>query len=236
MDFSNSIICIGYPSTELIHTEFATDLLNLATQSSQHVRCGLTNVMSSNISENRNVIVKNARMLGATHILFIDTDQKFPAHGLVKLLSYDKDIVCATASRRKGSNRTPIGIPMDVSSLTPYQKLVPMRIVGFPFMLIKMSVFDKLEKPYFAQPPRKSTSITTGISEVVGEDEYFCAAAIAAKFDIWCDMELSMEIGHIGETVYYIEQNKALAHSTDKIDIALGSYEAKHREQGGIGE
>lgn len=251
-DFSKYLVCIGYPSPELIDTRFHTDLINLSTQSSSFVRVGLTNAISSNIAENRNAIVDNARMMGATHILWIDSDQTFPVNGLVRLLAHDKDIACATTCRRKGSDRSPIAVPLKDQTLTPYQKLVKMEIVGFPFMLVRMSVYDKLEKPYFAMPARKDTKITTGVSPLVGEDEYFCHAVLAAGFDIWCDMELSMEIGHIGSQVFYIQQNSIVAPPGAKIDVRLGqtpqpmqiessapaqqSDESYHRERDGLGE
>lgn len=244
MDLSKRLICIGYPSSEMIPTQFATDLINLATQTSAFVRVGLTNAVSSNIPENRNVIVDNARMMGATDILWIDSDQKFPVNGLVRLLAHDKDIACATTCRRKLHDRSPVAIPLDLASIEPNQKLVKVKLVGFPFMLVKMSVYDKLEKPYFAMPPRNKTDIATGISQVVGEDEYFCDAALKAGFDIWCDMELSMEIGHIGQQVFYITQQQQNLPSPDaKIDVRLGAApiptnaeQTTYRLQDGLGE
>jgi hypothetical protein len=59
-----------------------------------------------------------------------------------------------------------------------------------------MSVFDKLPKPWF----------TTRIEgeKILGEDYYFCEQAAKAGFEIWCDGNLSREVGHIGQKIYHL--------------------------------
>jgi len=105
-----------------------------------------------------------------------------------------------------------------------------MKHIGLPFMLIKMSVFDKLDElglapdhTYFAEPPRwmmrKQGWDIEGIDELVAEDEYFCYLVQKAGFDIWCDMGLSMEIGHIGPQINYIEQQEAQAELSQAIKV-----------------
>lgn len=198
------LVAIGIPSPERIDYRFYTCLIDLITQTSRFVPIGMTQAVGSRIAFNRNVIVENAKKIGATDLLWIDSDSHFPINALMTLLMHDKDVVCATTCRRQGKDRGPICAPMDLASIQPNQVLVKMRQIGMPFMLTKMSVFDSLEKPYFAEPPRKMTDIE-GEQELVGEDEYFCEALLKAGFDIWCDMELSMQVGHIGSTVLYIE-------------------------------
>lgn len=216
-------ICVGYPSPELLDYRFHVSLIEMVTQSSQFVPLGLTNAISSRVAVNRNLIVDNARQMGATDILWIDADSVFPVNALVRLLKHDKDIACATTCRRKTNDRSPVALPIDHTTIEPFQKIVKMKLVGFPFMLTKMSVFDKLKRPYFAEPPRwMMPEIDTGIDEVVGEDEYFCHNARMAGFDLNCDMELTMEIGHVGSTVYYIEQ-PITPKPNGKIDMVLGA-------------
>lgn len=216
VDFSKRKIAIGFPSPDQVSVEFHNALIQLITQTAQFVSLGLTNAVSSRIAVNRNVIVENARTLGATDILWIDSDSVFPVQSLMQLLMHDKDIVCATTCRRKGNDRSPVAVPTDLATIKPNQELVSMKQVGFPFMLTKMSVFDKLDelglapdKAYFAEPPRwmmrKLGLEIGGTDAIVGEDEYWCQLVLRAGFEIWCDMGLSMQIGHIGNKVYYIE-------------------------------
>lgn len=216
INLTNRKIGIGFPSPDLISVEFHNSLIQLITQTAQFVPLGLTNAVSSRIAVNRNVIVENARTLGATDILWIDSDSVFPVQGLIELLMHEKDIVCATTCRRKGNDRTPVAVPLDLASIEPGQQLVKMKQIGFPFMLTSMKVFDKLdelglapEKTYFAEPPRWMMRQLgwniSGTDALVGEDEYWCELVLKAGFDIWCDMQLSMQIGHVGSYVYYIE-------------------------------
>lgn len=217
INLKNRKIAIGFPSPDLIDVHFHNSLIQLITETSRFVPLGLTNSISSRIAQNRNVIVENARQLGATDILWIDSDSVFQPHSLMQLLMHDKDIVCATTTRRKGMDRSPVCVPLDFKSIEPHQRLVKMKQVGLPFMLTKMSVFDKLDelgmapdKVYFAEPPRYIMKErgwdAEGVEGLLGEDEYFCLLAMKAGFDIWCDMELSMQIGHVGSHIFYIQQ------------------------------
>ncbi len=231
IDLKNRKIAIAFPSPDTISVDFHHCLIQLITQTSQFVPLGLTNAASSRITKNRIEIVKNARQMGATDILYIDSDSTFPVHALMTLLMHDKDIVCATTCRRKGNDRSPVAVPLDYASVEPHQRLVKMKQIGFPFMLIKMSVFDKLDelgvapdKTYFAEPPRWMANKYLGWDVqgddcLFGEDEYFCQLVLRAGYDIWCDMGLSMEIGHIGYTVNFIEQNPIV--KSTKVDEVL---------------
>jgi hypothetical protein len=230
VDLKDRKVCIAFPSPDTVHVDFCNDLMQLVTQSSQFVKLGLTNSCSSRIAQNRNTIVKHARMIGGvTDILWLDADSKFPITGLMHLLMHDKDIVCATTCRRKGPDRSAIATPLDYDSITPDQRLVKMRTIGFPFMLTSMKVFDKLDAlnlatdaTYFAEPPRWMMNQmgwkTEGEEGLIGEDEYWCYIVRKAGFDIWCDMELSMEIGHLGYDCFYIQNPR---QPSAKIDGTL---------------
>lgn len=227
IDLKNRKIGIAFPSPDIIPVAFHNSLIQLITQSAQFVALGLTNAVSSRIAVNRNTIVQNARQLGATDILWIDADSVFPVHALVKLLMHDKDIVCATTCRRKGGSREPVATPIDLKSIAPNQMLVPMKTVGMPFMLTSMKVFDKLDDlglapngSYFAEPPRwMLQGEIEGDETLVGEDEYWCHLVRKAGFDIFCDMELSMEIGHVGMDIFYIANSPSSQPA--KVDEAI---------------
>ena len=72
-----------------------------------------------------------------------------------------------------------------------------MKIIPTGCLLIRMRVFDKIPKPWF------STRIEG--EKIQGEDYYFCDRAREAGFEIWCDGDLSREIGHIGQAVYRLD-------------------------------
>ena len=65
--------------------------------------------------------------------------------------------------------------------------------LGTGCMLIKMSVFDKIEKPYFYYGD-------AGQEGLMSEDVYFCDKAHQAGYDVWCDP--TIEVGHVGKYIY----------------------------------
>jgi hypothetical protein len=202
-------ICIGIPQPEQVDYRFVNSLWNLMLENAPHFEISRTNAVGSTIAKNRCMLADAAKAWGATHMLQIDADQTFPSNALPRLLAHDLPIVCATASRRVEGDQRPVCEPVDLKSLTKGQKLVPMRLVGFPFMLIKMEVFEKLRRPWFADPPRWMMEPENQIADtIMAEDEYFCLSARRAGYDVMCDMELSMEIGHIGTKEYMIQNPK----------------------------
>lgn len=242
-------IAIATPSPERLDHRFSHDLLQLIFHNWIEFCLVPINMVSSRIVLNRNNIVEFARKSKVDYILWIDADSRFPFNGLKRLLAHDKEVVGATTSRRVGENRGPAAWPMDVSKVMPFQKLVPMKFLGFPFMLTKMSVFDKIERPYFAEPPRKLIGVFEGkeympaedmYHDVMPEDEYFCYQLRQVGVEILCDMELTMEIGHIGTTVYYVENPLPPGQKTGDIIfepiIAPPIEETLHRAADGMGE
>ena len=217
-------VLIASPSTGFMHWRFYDSFSNLIEETAPVVKMSRAWVIGSRISEARNEVVEQARIVGATDILWWDDDQISPTNGLLRLLSNDKDIACATTCPREGNNHDPIGIALEQAN---ENQLARMERVGMPFMLTKTSIFDKLQKPYFAEPPvwmyKKINNITDDSPEdgVIGEDVYFCFNARNAGFDIWCDGNLSLEIGHIGMHVNYIE-NGIVSIEPKNLDIKLG--------------
>lgn len=212
-------VAVCVPSGEDIKAEFATAMFKLIVQNKVPLT-HIFNKVSSRISFNRNGLVEQALATDATHVLFIDADMVFPVDGLIRLLNHDLDIVGATASRRSDDDEA-IGCTYDGSRLSVPSSPVKMLWMGLPFMLIKREVFEKMEAPWFAEPPWKlmaevhGVEITPQITRkvlghdayldgIVPEDQYFCMMAQKVGFDVWCDIELSMEMKHYGSKAYQI--------------------------------
>lgn len=216
-------ILIASPSSGRLDHRFYDAFLDMVQATAPLVTMRKAWAMGSRITQARNGIVDHAKMVGCTDILWIDDDTKFPMNGLIRLLEHDKDIVCATTCPRDGKDNAAIGV-----ALPGYenQQLQKMERVGMPFMLTKMVVFEKMKKPYFAEPPIWMYSEVVGKTpykpdDVMGEDTYFSLMARAAGFDIWCDGSLSLEIGHIGTKVFYIE-NAVQVKPQVNADVVLG--------------
>lgn len=222
--YKDRIFCIASPMPEKTDYRFNICILEFITQNINLFQMRLNQAVSSRICMNRNNIVANARAMGCTDILWIDADTKFPINGMLKLLTHDKDIVCATTCPRDNSG-SPIGTALEPDKQA---NIIRMKMVGFPFMLTKMAVFDKMDELwperkgcYFAEPPRwKFPEMDVVKDPLVGEDEYFTHYAREAGFDVFCDMELSIEIGHIGSHVFYISTENTIA-TPAKVDEQL---------------
>jgi hypothetical protein len=133
-----------------------------------------------------------------SHILFIDSDMRFPQDMIGRLLKHDLDIVATNCARR----RMPTGPTAQLYKENGERELVwtmpestglqEVGSVGMGVMLIKANVFKALAEPWFETPWRHDKR------GYIGEDVYFCQKAAAAGFKIWIDHDVSKEIGHIG--------------------------------------
>ena len=116
----------------------------------------------------------------------------FPADTLKKLLAHDKPVVGATYARRvppfHALTMTEEGEHRHITSGLQRVRLLPTGC-----MLIRMDVFDQLIKPYF--------NLATEGDQLRGEDYYFCEQLLARGFEIWCDGDLSVQLGHIGQKI-----------------------------------
>lgn len=139
--------------------------------------------------------VNEAKKVEATHILFIDSDQTFPAHTAHTLLNHNKSIVGCVIPQRIA----PFGLNARIDnkriSISNSEKgLLKVHTLGTGIMLIRMDVFMKLDEPYFM--PKHE-----GGDEWQGEDESFCYQARLLGNEVYADIDLSRQVGHIGEQV-----------------------------------
>jgi glycosyltransferase involved in cell wall biosynthesis len=106
-------------------------------------------------AKGRNLAIERAQENACTHILFIDDDVYPPFNIIEKLLAHDKDIVTALYLARHYPHRpylfcreNPDGSHIWKHLHPDETGLIEVTNAGLGACLIKMSVFDKLEKPY----------------------------------------------------------------------------------------
>jgi hypothetical protein len=186
-------VAIGIPSGDLVHTDFAMSLAMLCMNPGASVF--LLNSRSSLVALGRNQCAGAAQLMSATHLLFLDTDMIFPADTLTRLLSHDKDIVGAGYSQRMPPFH-PLTVTEDGEHIHIAAGMRKVRLLPTGCMLVRTAVFSMLTKPYF--------NLVAEGEQLRGEDYYFCERARAAGFEIWCDGDLSSQIGHIGQKIYRI--------------------------------
>lgn len=194
---NKTLIAICIPSMDMVHADFAMHLAELFAYPTGTFRV-LINTKASIIALNRNISVDFAQKRNADWILFLDSDMTFPASTLKQLLAHDKYIVGATYCKRAAPFET-LGAPINEQERNKKSGLVEMSCMPTGCLLIRTSVFDKFKKPYFRCKYDEEKEM------MKGEDYFFCEVAKNLGYQIWCDLDLSKEIGHIGQQVFKIQ-------------------------------
>lgn len=191
-------IAVCYLSADMVHADFAMCLAGLCMRSAAAgLEIEVVNAKTSIVAEGRNMAVERAREWGADAMLFLDSDMRFSKETLLRLLEHGKDIVGASYCRRVPPHKLLGAIRTDgMPDENP--ELVEMRHLPTGCMLIDMTVFERLTKPYF----RFETDERLGA--IRGEDYVFCERAINAGLQVWCDVPLTFVIGHIGQRTYQV--------------------------------
>jgi len=151
-------ICI--PARGQMEVSTAFDLAAMVNYDAKNTKNDI-NLYTSNgtlIFDQRNNMVRTALKDRCDYILFIDADMRFPKATLSRLLAHKKDIIGVNATTRsepvKPTAKT-LEIQEDGSCLwMPIFSNVEKGIgradgIGCGVMLIKASVFKKIEFPYF---------------------------------------------------------------------------------------
>jgi len=185
-------IAIGIPSGDTFKADFGCALATLTAYTNKaDVDLAIVNKKGPDIARNRNDIVASARRLDADYLLFMDTDMTFPPDTLLHLIAARREVIACDA-RRKRSPHSTIAIRHG-GLLGKTNKIIEVDSIGTGIMLIHMSIFREMPKPYFLA------------TDEVSEDIYFCKRARLAGHAVYCHGPLSQKIGHIGDKEFRIE-------------------------------
>ena len=169
---------------------------------------------SGSIPRVRNQAVASMMGKGYTDIVFIDADMAWKPVDLLKLVTYETDIVAAAYPARSEKNQRWIVVwPEEIKQHKT--GLLTAQRVGTGFMRIRNTVFEKLEELYpdwHYQAPHTQDEDEAkhlfaffdyelkvgkdGKRGHLSEDYRFCDIATDAGFTIWVDPDIYME--HIG--------------------------------------
>jgi hypothetical protein len=192
-------VAVCVPAMDHIHTTFFTDFLQLMVHSATFCAAFHPIVVRDTILQrSRSILAGHAlKHAETTHVLFIDSDMRFPSYALKMLIDADKDIIGANYRHRSdvvdSVARSDDDEKVFSAGRTGLQSVLH---TGTGFLLIKRAVFEKIEKPWFETTYRHKQD------DWLGEDVYFCIRARQAGFQVFIDHDLSREIGHTGTTEY----------------------------------
>jgi hypothetical protein len=198
----NARVAICVPVRDYVTAAFSFSLAMLLKKCGETDRkTSLHMVMGSEIASQRQQLATEALSTECTHILWLDSDMRFPNITLEALLSHDKDIVACNYSTRVEPHM-PVAFTskQDMSErLGADVGLNRVAAVGMGCMLVKRNVFESMSLPYFG------VEWNQDYTSLIGEDLYFANKADLAGYDIWIDSDLSNRIAHIGTRAYTLE-------------------------------
>ena len=211
-------IAICVPHYGDVKADFACSLANLVSRTvSTRIAEGqpgpLVKVFTSEggIISNRTALVRQAREWGADHILWADADHVFPTDGLVRLLRHRLPVVGCNYAQRKcptlpSAGRVDADGRVERVRTTKEDaaagRVEKVSYLGLGFCLVSMTALAGLQGSLF------QLSMDDRGEGIIGEDAYFFGRLRDAGVDIWLDHALSWEIGHIGQTVHYLSDQK----------------------------
>lgn len=216
-------ICVALASHDMCHASFMWAMANLAGYSVANLppegEFGVTMVKGTYVHNARQQLLEMALKRGVTHVLWIDTDMKFPRDSLLRLLERDLPVV--------GINYCHRGLPYEFVAIKHVglgadqksEKLITAKhstgveeveALGFGMVLMRTDILTCL--PSLDVTPWFGFDFIGGRKQV-GEDVRFCKFLTDAGHKIYVDHDLSKEIVHIGEAEYDCGMAEMLSNS-----------------------
>lgn len=192
-----SKLAVLVPCRDTLHSAFAmclTELVKLNTMNNldTHVIMDASTVLLTQ----RERLALEAQNIGAEYMLWLDSDMTFPATTALRLLAHNEDVVAANYIRRqlpaKGVAYETIGAWEEPLPFEIQDDLVPVEGVGMGCMLVKTSILQEIEQPWF------EFKWTPESNDHLGEDMMFCQKMAAQGYQVKIDTNLSMEMRHLG--------------------------------------
>ena len=150
----------------------------------------------------RNLLIYAAQEHNCDRILFIDDDMAFGPDALIKLLEHDVDVVTGLYINRAYPHQPVVfDLANDEGWTAPMYlidkpQLRPIVAAGFGFLLIKLSVFSRLEKPYVRLGELNNEQWCDDIG-------FFNRVRQANITSMFCDMNVLL--GHMGRVTIWPE-------------------------------
>jgi len=201
-------ILVATPCFDTVHTDYCSSIIqNMMYLVIKRYNCSISYHPSKNtyLHTSRALVIEHARSINATHIIWVDSDMKFPEYSFLKLLEHNLDFVGVNYSTRISPHRftaAKLNNPeqneymfFPVATNDKSSGLEKVDGIGFGLCLTKVDLFDKIQKPYFRHEYVESRQ------GYRGEDYQFCID-ISPFTEIYIDHDLSREVKHIGNIEY----------------------------------
>ena len=201
------------PSMEMLHADFMVSIAALNQELFNNPPPGLEavrliNERASLIVQSREFLLLKAVREGATHVLWLDSDMKFPPDIVHRLAAHKKPLIgCNYAKRIIPSS--PTGFNMEGKPLITGENqtgIEAVRSLGFGCVLMDLKILKDIPRPWFDAywVLRGDDDIpeTEKNYSLVGEDLYFFWNLLKNGTECYVDHDLSKEIIHVGTFEY----------------------------------
>lgn len=215
-------ICI--PAGDLCATFFAYDLARLTgyTNANSEIHTSLFICTGSLVMKQREALVKAALDdPDTTHILWLDSDIRFPKDTLMRLLAHKVPWVCASYTERNAPYQ-----PVAFADPTNFDErawpepdlhgLRPIYACGFGLMLMDVEWVRKMSLPRF------TVGYNTESNTYMGEDVFFCVKARSETgTQLMLDQDLTKEVAHIGRIELSTEHALRARAAREEANVAV---------------
>lgn len=195
IEFQKARVIVAVPATDMCHTRFATSLCGLIAYSMKEAPgLGVSCVTygTSILPWSRQLLVYRARKLGASHMLWLDSDMVFPSDTLIRFVRHQKDIVAANCMVRRAPFRCTAQVGGKELITSPESSgLEKADRLGLACALVSMEVFERVPEPWFELQWLPEEHLFRG------EDYGFCLKVLEAGFEMYIDHDLSKQVEHL---------------------------------------
>jgi hypothetical protein len=189
-------LVIGGPARDTGPTSFAHDLAYLFAFTREHgpwTSVDLEFIPATYVHVGREAVLERAiTQWQATHLLWLDTDMRFPQDAAIRLAEHHRSIVavnCVMRDPRMWFTAKRDGQSVETTHAST--GLEPVEFVGFGVMLMRTDVVSGLLRPWFEHGRNAQ-------GQDIGEDATFCRKLRVAGHQVYIDHDLSKEVGHVG--------------------------------------
>lgn len=190
-------VLIGIPTGEFGRRADFYDYVN---QLDKPVGTLIMSIHGQSPAKSRNLIVEQAIINNCTHVLFLDDDTAFKPDLLHQLLRHDKDIVSALCFMRKYPHQPLIFDDMTEDGRAKFfflngkeSGLTKMMASGLGCILVKTSVFHRMEKPWIRLGELDQEQWCDDIGFFKRVRDY--------GIEAYCDFDC--RVGHIGSVIIW---------------------------------
>ena len=189
-------VMVAIPTTDYVHINFTLALASLALSTKTPLRMQIAR--GSSICQNRNTLVQARRTRSRIH--FVHRQRHFlsrlcrRSHGSCHRRKQAWMLSAATICSKR---RRISGWSSRRKATTPCRRSMKWTDCLAGMLMIRMSVFDKLEQPYF----NYDAFLSPEGGSVGSEDYYFCDRARDKGIKIWMDTDLSFGLVHWGSPI-----------------------------------